>query len=118
MALCMIGIEEADETVYKWVINPDNKIVRLSGLLSRLYDDTQTDEEEAIEGYKGLIDAAWKDINEAWMRPWPVPKIFFSLAFYLASFNALLYEHDDGYSRPENTTKHLIIQAFIDPIPL
>ncbi|OMO69138.1 hypothetical protein CCACVL1_19650 [Corchorus capsularis] len=49
MALCMIGIEEADETVYQWAINPDNKIVRLSGLLSRLYDDTQTDEEKRGE---------------------------------------------------------------------
>ncbi|OMO89083.1 hypothetical protein COLO4_19953 [Corchorus olitorius] len=139
MALCMIGIEEADETVYEWLINPDNKILRACSLLCRLYDDMQTDwqekrgqfsgrdfymkqygvsKEEAIEAYKGLIEEAWKDLNEAWMRPWPVAKLYFTLAFYFATGSELLYREDDAFSRPENTNKHFITQAFIDPFPL
>ncbi|OMO88011.1 hypothetical protein COLO4_20506 [Corchorus olitorius] len=132
--------KEADETVYQWLIDPHNKIGRACSLLYRLYDDTRTDEceekrgqlsgrdfymkhygvskEEAIEGYKALIEEAWKDLNEAWMRPWPVPKLYFSLAFYFAPLCNVTYEEDDGYSRPENTFKHFITQAFIDPIPL
>ncbi|OMO88032.1 Terpenoid synthase [Corchorus olitorius] len=74
--------------------------------------------EEAIEGYKSLMEPAWKDLNEAWMRPWPVAKQYFSIAFNYARAGDVVYKEDDGYSRPENTLKHLITQALIDPIPL
>lgn len=44
MAIMMMGMEEADEDAYQWLINFDAKILRAMCILTRLYNDVQSNE--------------------------------------------------------------------------
>ncbi|OMO98072.1 Terpenoid synthase, partial [Corchorus olitorius] len=74
--------------------------------------------EEAIQVYEERIENAWKLMNEGWMRPTPVARRLPSLAYNFGCQGDVLYKEDDGLSRPEKTSKHLVTKLFIDPIPL
>ena len=40
----LIGMEEADEKAYQWLINSDNKIHKALNIFARLYGDIMTNE--------------------------------------------------------------------------
>ncbi|XP_016717446.1 probable terpene synthase 6 [Gossypium hirsutum] len=80
----LIGMEEADETAYQWLINTDNKLHKALNIIARLYDDISTNEaeekrglvcgtscymkqygitrQEAVEAYREIV--AWKRVKE------------------------------------------------------
>ncbi|KAK8643624.1 hypothetical protein V6N13_012910 [Hibiscus sabdariffa] len=91
MAQVLVGMEEADQDVYRCLINTDNMIMKALNSLCHLYDDINTNEEEAkrglvcgttcymkqygvtreeaIEAYKERIEVAWKDLREGCLKP-------------------------------------------------
>ncbi|XVF46927.1 hypothetical protein PTKIN_Ptkin03bG0067500 [Pterospermum kingtungense] len=143
LALLMMGMEEADKDAFQWLVNFDAKILRDMSVLGRLYNDSQSNEDEekrsgqisgtacymkeygvskkeAIEGYQERIRNAWKDLNEGFMvRPTnSVSMQIFKVAFNMGRVSELCYREDDGYTKPHITLKHYITQVLIDPIPL
>ncbi|XVF69194.1 hypothetical protein PTKIN_Ptkin11bG0060900 [Pterospermum kingtungense] len=92
MAQVFIGVPEADENAYEWLINNNNKFPRALQKATRLYNDIVTNEveekrglintatqcymkqynvsrEEATKAFRAIIAAAWEDINEGCLRP-------------------------------------------------
>ncbi|KAK8683200.1 hypothetical protein V6N13_039266 [Hibiscus sabdariffa] len=108
LAVLMMGMREADEDAYRWLLNCDATILRAVSLQSRHYNDMQSNEdeegrggqisgitcymkeygvskEEAIEGFRERIKAAWKDINEGFMEtPKSIPRRILMTAFNIA----------------------------------
>ncbi|KAK8707369.1 hypothetical protein V6N13_058430 [Hibiscus sabdariffa] len=148
MALHTMGMQEADEDAYRWLLNCDSTILRAMCVLSRLYNDMQSNEvveflkdeegrggqisgitcymkehgvskEEAVEGFRERIKLLWKDMNEGFMEmPMPVPKQILTAAFNVARVSEVSYKYDDGFTKPETTYKDYITKVLIDPIPL
>ncbi|TYI80433.1 hypothetical protein E1A91_D05G087200v1, partial [Gossypium mustelinum] len=91
MTQILIGMEEADQNAFHWILNSNNKFLKALQICSRLYNDIVTNEDEekrgfktasmcymkqynvsrkeAIEAFRAKIGDAWKDINEGCMRP-------------------------------------------------
>ncbi|XVF19703.1 hypothetical protein REPUB_Repub11eG0133500 [Reevesia pubescens] len=142
LTLLMTGMEEADEETYQWLIKCDAKILRTTGILSRLYNDSKSNEDEekrggqlsgitcymkeygvskkeVIEGYKERIRVGWKDLNEGFMvTPTSVARQILLATFNFARLADVIYKDDDGFTKPEITLKHYITKVLIDPIPL
>ncbi|TYI59040.1 hypothetical protein E1A91_D10G005500v1 [Gossypium mustelinum] len=142
VAVCQafIGMEEADETAYQWLINTDNKVHKALNIISRLYDDIATNEDEekrglvcgtscymkqygvtrqeAVEAYREMIEVAWKDMNEACLKPMPVSNKIALRALSFARLMDVFYKEGDGFGSPEKSMKDLIAKLLIHPIPL
>lgn len=58
-----------------------------------------------------MIEVAWKDMNEGCLKPMAVSKKKLRLVL-------VLYEKDDGITRPELALKDAIAKLLIHPIPL
>ncbi|TYI04270.1 hypothetical protein ES332_A10G005500v1 [Gossypium tomentosum] len=136
----LIGMEEADETAYQWLINTDNKLHKAVNKIARLYDDITTNEDEekrglvcgtscymkqysvtrqeAVEAYREMIEVAWKDMNEGCLKPMPVSNKIAVRALNVARLVLVLYKKDDGFTRPELSLKDAIAKLLIHPIPL
>ncbi|KAK5791932.1 probable terpene synthase 6 [Gossypium arboreum] len=136
----LIGMEEADETAYQWLINTDNKLHKALNIIARLYDDIQTNEDEekrglvsgtscymkqygvtrqeAVEAFREMIEVAWKDMNEGCLKPMPVSNKIAVRALNVARLVLVLYKKDDGFTRPELYLKDAIAKLLIHPIPL
>ncbi|XP_021278901.1 probable terpene synthase 6 [Herrania umbratica] len=139
MTQILVGMEEADESAYEWIINDDNKISKALPISTRLYNDIVTNEgeekrgfasgsacymkqynvsrQEAIKTFREKLVAAWKDINEGCLTA-PVPQQIRRRALNFARLLDLAYRDDDPYTKPELYFKHLITKVLIDPIPL
>ncbi|KAB2060275.1 hypothetical protein ES319_A10G005600v1 [Gossypium barbadense] len=135
-----IGMEEADETAYQWLINTDNKVHKALNIIARLYDDLATNEDEekrglvcgtscymkqygvtrkeAVEAYSEMIEVAWKDMNEACLKPMPVSNKIALRALSFARSMDVFYKEGDGFGSPEKSMKDLIAKLLIQPIPL
>ncbi|XP_040935295.1 valerianol synthase TPS1A-like [Gossypium hirsutum] len=129
-------MEEADETAYQCLINTDNKLHKTVNKIARLYDDLSTNEQcnqecvngeikaeekrglEAVEAYREMIEVAWKDMNEACLKPMPVSNKIAVRALNVARLVLVLYKKDDGFTRPELSLKDAIAKLLIHPIPL
>ncbi|XWS20740.1 hypothetical protein CRYUN_Cryun31cG0128700 [Craigia yunnanensis] len=140
VSLALIGMEEADENAYQWLINNDNKIHKALNILTRLYDDIMTNEDEekrglvcgtncymkqygvtrkeAIEAYQERIEDAWKELNEGYLRPTPVPIQILKRAVNFARLMDVAYKHDDGLGKPEISLQDYIAKLLIHPLPL
>ncbi|XWS20737.1 hypothetical protein CRYUN_Cryun31cG0128200 [Craigia yunnanensis] len=135
----LIGIEEADENAYQWLINSDNKIHKALNIHARLYDDIMTNEDEekrglvcgtnsymkhygvtrkeAIEAYQERIEDAWKELNEGYLRPTPVPIQIPMRAVNFAHLMDVAFKHDDGFGKPEISLQDYIAKLLIHPLP-
>ncbi|TYI59044.1 hypothetical protein E1A91_D10G005800v1 [Gossypium mustelinum] len=136
----LIGMEEADEIAYQWLIKTDNKLQKTVNKIGRLYDDLSTNEaeekrglvcgtscymkqygvtrQEAVEAYREMIEVAWKDMNEGCLKPMPVSNKIAVRALNIARLVLVLYKKDDGLTRPELSLKDAIAKVLIHPIPL
>lgn len=75
-------------------------------------------EEESTELMWKKIDDAWKDINEEFLRPTPVPMPLLMRVLNLTRVMELLYKDKDRYTHAQNETKDLVAALLVDPIPL
>ncbi|GMI96279.1 terpene synthase 21 [Hibiscus trionum] len=143
LAILMMGMREADEDAYRWLLNCDATatIVRAMCVMCRVYNDMRSNEDEeerggqlsgitcyrkeygvskkeAVEGFCERIKVAWKDMNEGFMemKPMPVAKRILVTAFNIARVPEVCYKDDNGFTKPEITYKDYITKVLIDPI--
>ncbi|KDP35342.1 hypothetical protein JCGZ_10983 [Jatropha curcas] len=122
-AASFIGLENVvGSKEYEWV-KENPKIVNASKLISRLMDDVTTHEHEQERGHcasgiecyiqeygvsqKEAIDEiqkmcanAWKDMNEACMKPIEVSTTLLKYYVNLARFVDFVYKYSDSYTFP------------------
>ncbi|XVE50475.1 hypothetical protein DITRI_Ditri01bG0165100 [Diplodiscus trichospermus] len=130
------------EEVFNWAsTNP--KIIKASGIISRLMDDIvshkfeqerghvasaiecymkqhEVGEEKAIEEFNDQIENAWKDINqELLIGPTDkVPMAVLTRVLNLAKVMDFLYKEGDGYTHVGHATRTGITSLLIDPISI
>ncbi|KAL8508356.1 hypothetical protein ACS0TY_018818 [Phlomoides rotata] len=139
--ISFLGMEDnvATREAFEWVFSqPD--ILRAANVICRLTDDIRGHEFEkerkhipsTVECYaeehkvsKGeanselnnRIEAAWKDMNEAFLRPtkFPTPLLYRILNFARAI--EVIYSKGDWYTHVGPELQSIIKQLYIDPIP-
>ncbi|KAK8682186.1 hypothetical protein V6N13_054580 [Hibiscus sabdariffa] len=140
MAQIMLGIPEADQNTYEWMLNNTNKLPRALQICTRLYNDIVTDEveekrglvtgsacymkqhkvtrDEAVRLFRAMIADGWKDVNEDSMRPTAVPMRVMKVAVNLQRLLDFAYRDHDAYTNPRISWKRFITKVLIEPIPL
>ncbi|KAJ0102369.1 hypothetical protein Patl1_04328 [Pistacia atlantica] len=127
------------EESFDWVIsNP--KIVKASSIIGRLMDDIaghkdeqkrahvasavecymnqhNVSEEEAVKLLRELVEDAWKDINEEFIKPAAVPMPLLERVLNLTRVIDLLYKEDDCYTN-SHLMKRLVASLLTDPVLL
>ncbi|KAK8548644.1 hypothetical protein V6N13_054578 [Hibiscus sabdariffa] len=140
MTMIMLGLEEAGQSTYAWMVNNNNKLSRALQVLTRLYNDIVTNKaeekrglvtgsacymkqykvsrNEAVRAFRAKIADRWKDVNEDFMRPTVVPMPVRRAALNYLRIVAFAYKDNDGYTRPQISFRQVITKVLIDPIPL
>ncbi|KAK8493666.1 hypothetical protein V6N12_000651 [Hibiscus sabdariffa] len=142
MAYVLMVMEEADEKAYQCLINTDNIIYKAINLMCRIYNDIATNEreekrgavtgticymkqydvtrEEATEAFKDIIEAAFKDLKQGFLRPTPIPReIVIRFVNYRRLFTTFYINDIDGYTIPEETwVEDVVNKMLIHPIPI
>ncbi|KAK1271553.1 hypothetical protein QJS04_geneDACA005839 [Acorus gramineus] len=122
---------------YNGVIRWSSLIVRLTNDLAGFFDKTELEkgdipkaiqcytlekgvtEEVAIEHIRGLINEAWRKINEECVAKSLFPREFIDACMNTTRMSHSIYQYGDGYSSPEkHETTNQILFSLIKPIPL
>nr|XP_009387495.1 PREDICTED: alpha-humulene synthase-like [Musa acuminata subsp. malaccensis] len=136
-----VGMGEiATEEVFKWITSFP-KIVQASGIISRIMNDITSHELEqtrehvasTVQCYmkefgidvhvtckklQGLVDDAWKKINEECLNP---TAFSFALLERIINYSRMaenINKHIDGYTNSSMRTKEYISLLLVYPIPL
>lgn len=72
--------------------------------------------EEAVAKLNEMIDNTWKDMNEACLRPTPLPMHFITVFLNFMRVCYVTYKAGDGYTHPEQQLKDEIKFMLLDPI--
>lgn len=72
--------------------------------------------EEAVAKLNEMIDNTWKDMNEACLRPTPLPMHFITVFLNFMRVCYVTYKVGDGYTHPEQQLKDEIKFMLLDPI--
>ncbi|XP_068644964.1 terpene synthase 2-like [Aristolochia californica] len=140
--LNMVCMKDASIEAFKWG-NSRPRIVMASAELARFMDDLVSNEFEQQRGhvvssiecfmkekgmtrqevedlFKHFYDTAWKDINQACLRPTPFPMYILSKAVNLARVIDGWYicNDEDRYTFSGGSTKEMITALLVDPIPV
>ncbi|KAL9256107.1 (-)-germacrene D synthase-like protein [Drosera capensis] len=133
------GVTKED---FDWLLGGP-KIVEAASIITRLMDDMvenkrQLEEQgvrepSAVDCYtyqygvseqqahqvlnKFVLDA-WKDINEAYMRPSPASKSVLNVALNLSRFMDEIYKDKDGYDDSTGKLKDYVTELLIDPVEI
>jgi len=76
------------------------------------------DEKQAYEVLEKQIEDAWKDVNEALLRPYEVPKPCLDRPLNFARMANVMYkDRNDGYTHVTNTIMHKVVSVLVHPIP-
>ncbi|KAK4796925.1 hypothetical protein SAY86_029251 [Trapa natans] len=75
-------------------------------------------EEESTKLMWGMIEDAWKDINEEMLSPTPVEMPLLMRILNLTRVMELLYKDKDRYTHAETETKDFVAALLVHPIPL
>ncbi|XP_058742872.1 probable terpene synthase 2 [Vicia villosa] len=138
---CYIGMGNIiTEDIFKWVSNLP-KVIDAAIVLCRLMDDIVSNEfeqkrdhvssflecymrkynisrEGAIqEGRKRIVDA-WKDINQACLRPTDVPRPFLTCILNVSRFMDVVYKDKDNFTHSEGEMKTFIKTLLLDPMQI
>lgn len=79
------------------------------------YGGTELEAEEELN--KRVFDA-WKDINEAFLRPFAVPVPILTRVLNFTRVIHLLYKDGDNYTHSGSMTKRIIGYLLVDPLPM
>ncbi|KAL8512954.1 hypothetical protein ACS0TY_019206 [Phlomoides rotata] len=139
--ISFLGMEDniATREAFDWVLSrPD--IVKAASTICRLVDDIvghqfekerehiptsiecyskelKVSEEEAISEFNSRIESAWKDINEAFLKPTKFPTPLFYRILNLSRVIEVIYTKGDWYTHVGPEMQSLVKQILIDPIP-
>ncbi|XP_068644972.1 viridiflorene synthase-like [Aristolochia californica] len=140
--LTMVCMKEASVEAFEWW-NSQPRIVMAAAEICRFIDDLVSNKFEQERGhvvsgiecfmeekgmarqevqdlFKHFYDTAWKDINEACLRPIPFPMYILSKAVNLARVIDGWYNSndEDEYTFSGGRTKEMITALLVDPIPV
>ncbi|XP_042483500.1 (-)-germacrene D synthase-like isoform X2 [Macadamia integrifolia] len=124
--------------VFDWVMD-EPKLVKASNLIARLMNDITShkfeqerghvyssvecymeqngvSEKEVIDVLNKKVEDAWKDINQACMKPTAFPMPLLLRCVNLARITDVSYKYKDGYTLSHEVLKEFITSLFIDPI--
>lgn len=74
-------------------------------------------EEEARESIKGMIDNAWKKVNEkCFTRSGPEVSSLLNITTNIARVGHSLYQHGDGFGEQKRGTRSPILSLLIEPL--
>lgn len=81
-------------------------------------DEHKVSKQEAVYEFNNQIEAAWKDINEGFLRPttFPTPLLYRILNF--ARVIEVIYSKGDWYTHVGPEMQSFINQLLIDPVLL
>lgn len=133
----------ASKEVFEWVCqNPMPKAVIASAIINRLMNDMgghkfeqsrnhvassiqchverhgAPSEEHAHDALKNILDNSWKDLNEAMLRPYPIPKPLLARILNLARVSDVVYKGEDGYTIVSQSMKDKVAAVLVNPIPI
>ncbi|KAL9264499.1 (-)-germacrene D synthase-like protein [Drosera capensis] len=75
-------------------------------------------EEQACQVFKGLVEDAWKDLNEAFLMPTPASKSVLTRLLNLTRVMEVLYKHEDTYTHSNTRFKDYITNLLIYPVEI
>jgi hypothetical protein len=81
-----------------------------------MYETKSSEEEEAREYIRNLINNAWKKINEYQFANSHVPQAFIGVAMNLARMAQCMYQYGDGYGVVHLETKDRVKSLLIKPL--
>ncbi|CAM0912970.1 unnamed protein product [Alopecurus aequalis] len=132
-----VGMDEATEETFKWVLgNP--QLIRSMGIFVRLSNDIVSTKREqaadhcastvqcymkehgttmddACQQIKELIEDSWKDMVECSLAPTDQPMVVSQTILHFARTADNMYKYNDAYTTPE-TIKDAIRLLFAEPI--
>lgn len=139
--ISLVGMgDDITKEAIEWLAN-DPKILRASNIIFRLMDDIAghkfekerghvassidcymkqygvSEQETLVEFNKRIVDS-WKDINEGFQRPTPVPMAVLNRVLNLTRVDDLIYKRGDAFTHIGKVLKDSIASLFIDPVPL
>ncbi|MBA0742594.1 hypothetical protein Gogos_015636, partial [Gossypium gossypioides] len=136
-----VGMEDSiTKETFTWAFNTP-KILRASTIICRLMDDVVSHQfeqerehvpsavecymkqygvsaQEAYDEFYKRIKNAWKDMNEAFLKPTVVPTSALNRILNLTRVIDLLYKDEDAYTRVGDSAKTSITALLIDPISI
>ncbi|KAJ8436239.1 hypothetical protein Cgig2_023414 [Carnegiea gigantea] len=137
--------EIATEEAFEWICQtPMPKLVKASDIILRLMNDMGghefeqssrnhvtssvqcymkqhgiKDDKQTYEALEKLVEDAWKDVNQAMLKPYKVPKPCLDRLLNLARVPNVMYKaRTDGYTLVNDTIMHKVSSVLIHPIPL
>ncbi|GAB4825680.1 hypothetical protein Ancab_008553 [Ancistrocladus abbreviatus] len=138
---CYLGMREANkEDAFEWVSKNPN-IINSANIVGRLLNDMSghkfehkrdhvssavhccirqygVTEEKALQELNRRVTDAWKDVNQAMLRPHVMPRPLLNLAVNLCRAVEVIYKDEDTYTNPDHTMKNNIALIMTDPIPI
>ncbi|GAB4825744.1 hypothetical protein Ancab_008619 [Ancistrocladus abbreviatus] len=135
--VCYLGMGElATKKTFDWASQNPN-VVKASGIIGRLMDDMASHEFEqtrdhvpsTVECYKvsekqvrdeldKRVTNAWKDVNQALIRPTVMPSPLLTQILNLCQAMDVIYKGEDTYTFANRTMKNNIAMILTDPIPI
>ena len=76
-----------------------------------------SEQETLVEFNKRIVDS-WKDINEGFQRPTPVPMAVLNRVLNLTRVDDLIYKRGDAFTHVGKLMKDCVGLLLIDPVPL
>lgn len=80
--------------------------------------ENESNEEEAREELRNLIDEEWKKMNEERVLDGRIPKGFMEICVNMARVSHCTYQYGDGLGRPDHMVENIIKLLLIDPLPV
>lgn len=82
-------------------------------------EEEEVSKEEAVRQLKIQIEAAWNDINEAFLRPTAIPApLLYRILNFARVIEGVYYKGADWYTHVGPEMQNFIRQLLIDPIIL
>ncbi|KAL0352704.1 UNVERIFIED_CONTAM: BTB/POZ domain and ankyrin repeat-containing protein NPR1 [Sesamum angustifolium] len=80
-------------------------------------EEHHVSKQDAVDEFKNRIEAAWKDINEAFLRPTKIPAPLLDRILNFSRVIEVMYSKGDWYTHVGPEMQSFINQLLIEPIP-
>ncbi|GAB2292194.1 hypothetical protein Dimus_026445 [Dionaea muscipula] len=137
----MIGMgDRVGKEDFDWMLTKP-KIIEVASIIARLMDDMVShkfeqqrehipsavecyayqhgvSEQQACKILNKQVECAWKDINEAFLRPTPAPVSVLARILNLSCVIDVLYREGDGYTHSNTRMKDNVSSLLINPLEI
>ncbi|GAB4825828.1 hypothetical protein Ancab_008701 [Ancistrocladus abbreviatus] len=139
-AVCYLGMRESNKDAFEWVSKNPN-IINAANIVGRILNDKAghksehkrdhissavnccirqygVTEEKALQELNRRVTNAWKDVNQAMLRPHVLPRPLLNLAVNFCRAVEVIYKDEDTYTTPDQKMKNNIMLIMTDSIPI